>query len=433
MFNVMIFHALTVPHHVPSDSGILTLLHQSTPHLTVIFIVLSGYCLMLPLARSSDGELRGGVTGFIRRRALRILPAYYIVLLACIALVYAMTLIGLAGTHATSLTDSLSLRHVVTHLLLIHNWSFDTAYSLNGTMWTVATEWQIYFVFALLLLPLWRRFGILTAAAVAFGLGLLPHLLLPMEQSFYWARPWNLGMFAIGMVAACVDFRPESRDLAPFRRLSRGLPLLAGVFLAGTALLHVTYGLRPTWEMDTLVALCTALLISNCVRASRDGSTGGGAFGQVRHFLSHPTARKLASFSYTAYLIQHIVFKACSVASGMLHLSASGYAIVAVLVGIPSTLFAASCLSKYIERPFASSRGKEKTTVPEATSTAPWGEPAQPGVFAALSGRTAGAAECFSSARGAENLPGRGWESVMPFAVEENTNLPSETPLRSLL
>jgi peptidoglycan/LPS O-acetylase OafA/YrhL len=42
-----------------------------------IFIVLSGYCLMLPVARSSDGKLRGGVIDYIKRRARRILPPYY--------------------------------------------------------------------------------------------------------------------------------------------------------------------------------------------------------------------------------------------------------------------------------------------------------------------------------------------------------------------
>src|ERR1035438_9577060 len=36
-------------------------------HLGVdVFIVLSGYCLMLPVARSADGMLKGGVLAYLR-------------------------------------------------------------------------------------------------------------------------------------------------------------------------------------------------------------------------------------------------------------------------------------------------------------------------------------------------------------------------------
>ncbi len=38
-----------------------------------VFIVLSGYCLMLPVARAG-GALRGGPVGYMKRRARRILP-----------------------------------------------------------------------------------------------------------------------------------------------------------------------------------------------------------------------------------------------------------------------------------------------------------------------------------------------------------------------
>src|SRR5689334_14181642 len=41
-----------------------------------VFIVLSGFCLMLPVVRG-DGTLRGGAKRFFRRRARRILPTYY--------------------------------------------------------------------------------------------------------------------------------------------------------------------------------------------------------------------------------------------------------------------------------------------------------------------------------------------------------------------
>src|SRR5882672_449165 len=43
-------------------------------HLSVtVFIVVSGFCLTLPVI-ANDGQLRGGALSFMKRRARRILP-----------------------------------------------------------------------------------------------------------------------------------------------------------------------------------------------------------------------------------------------------------------------------------------------------------------------------------------------------------------------
>src|SRR5260221_2639176 len=43
-----------------------------------VFMVLSGFCLMLPAAKSAAGTLRDGFWAYLRRRARRILPPYYV-------------------------------------------------------------------------------------------------------------------------------------------------------------------------------------------------------------------------------------------------------------------------------------------------------------------------------------------------------------------
>src|SRR4051812_44058637 len=43
----------------------------------VVFIVLSGYTLMLPIARAAQGHLNGSFLAYVKRRARRILPPYY--------------------------------------------------------------------------------------------------------------------------------------------------------------------------------------------------------------------------------------------------------------------------------------------------------------------------------------------------------------------
>ena len=53
-----------------------------------VFIVLSGYCLMLPVARAPvTGQLVRGIPNYIARRAWRILPPYFAALLGTLLLI----------------------------------------------------------------------------------------------------------------------------------------------------------------------------------------------------------------------------------------------------------------------------------------------------------------------------------------------------------
>lgn len=362
MLIVLLYHALTaLPEQFMKNPGSLlgalqrVILHGEIG--VVIFIVLSGYCLMLPVARSGDGQLRGNITGFFRRRALRILPAYYVVLLASILLIFGLSRLGHLHGQANDFSQLLSARNIVTHGLLIHNLWFDTAFTLNGPMWSVATEWQIYFLFALILLPIWRHAGILLATLVGFVFGLLPTLLLPPAHNFYWARPWYIGLFSLGMLAATAEFCPDSRDLIFCRRFFKFLPLPAAAALASILVLavHVTWGLSPTWAMDTLVGAATVLLIAACMQTRRAASGSLSApIVALRDALEHPWLVALAGFSYTAYLVQHIIFKGTVTAAKILHLSGPGSALLNLLIGVPFLLIFSCWLARYTEKPFLS-------------------------------------------------------------------------------
>ena len=88
---VVLHHAwlLTADHFpIAAETGLLGLLTNWLlyGHLAVdVFIVLSGFCLILPVARSG-GALAGGAAGFYRRRARRILPPYFAALTISVAL-----------------------------------------------------------------------------------------------------------------------------------------------------------------------------------------------------------------------------------------------------------------------------------------------------------------------------------------------------------
>jgi peptidoglycan/LPS O-acetylase OafA/YrhL len=120
-----------------------------------IFIVLSGYCLMLPVARSEDGQLRGGFFSYIKRRARRILPPYYAALLLSIILRIALpkNLLDFTVLSWSIGEPALTPGAIISHLLLIHNLNVEWRLKINAPMWSVGLEWQIYFLFALVLIP----------------------------------------------------------------------------------------------------------------------------------------------------------------------------------------------------------------------------------------------------------------------------------------
>lgn len=117
-----------------------------------VFIVLSWYCLMLPVARS-DGALQSGFWGYMGRRARRILPPYYAALILTLLVIHFVPGMNTAhGLRWDMALPTLKASVVGVHLLLIHTLRPWWAYAIDPPMWSVAVEWQIYFL--LLLLPL---------------------------------------------------------------------------------------------------------------------------------------------------------------------------------------------------------------------------------------------------------------------------------------
>lgn len=268
--------------HVPRPDW---LIHATTwmiyGHLAVVFfIVLSGFCLMLPVARSRDKELRGGVSGYIQRRARRILPAYYA------AIVFTVLL-------SIRHFRNVGLSNVAAHFLVVHNLSRSWVWSIDPPTWSVGMEWQIYFVFALLLLPVWRRWGSTAALTTGVLLGLAP-LCLPARFDLVWTSPWLIGLFAFGMIGAV--YAQRDFDAVFWRRTA--LVLTAVVICTACALPHDVSGdsiaVNPklAWVLEFLVGIVALSVILGCCKSCR-----------LQAILSHPALVKIGVFSYSLYLI----------------------------------------------------------------------------------------------------------------------------------
>jgi peptidoglycan/LPS O-acetylase OafA/YrhL len=281
-----------------------------------IFIVLSGYCLMLPVATAGTGGLRDGFRGYIRRRARRIMPPYYAALALGAALSIAFTRAGALPADDFRVWNA-SGANLLSHVLLLHNVKADWARAIDPPMWSVATEWQIYFLFPFLLLPVWRRYGSATTVAAGFAAGLLP-LALTKGRWFWWASPWFAGLFALGMVGAALAFgggrRGAPSSPAEPRRYGLLCLLLSavivalGVFAPAHAARQEVMGLAYAIVTDALVGVWALCLIHYCALSSSGAAEGtGGAGATVRRFLGSRVPVLLGAFSYSLYLLHNLV------------------------------------------------------------------------------------------------------------------------------
>lgn len=303
---VMLAHVFSVTAYTPDDKVVASLPPAFVwatrglcfPHYAVaVFIVLSGFCLMLPVSRSQDGTLPGGLLGFAKRRARRILPPYYAALTFVLAVLLASHRLV---KHTGGGTTDLSAADIGTHYLLLHNLFSRYSMQIDVPMWSVAWEWQIYFFFGLLLLPVWRRFGSVPTFLLASALGFLPMLVLPAAANLNWTAPWYLGLFALGMGAADTLCRPDS---SPFRRLhnARFLSVSSGILAAGLvvmATVQPSWFSRFPWLGDFYVGLFAALLILACAHPARPARLSK----IVRGLESRPLMT-LGAFSYSLYLV----------------------------------------------------------------------------------------------------------------------------------
>ena len=228
-----------------------------------VFIVISGFCLMMPLSRRQLGTPQGGTGRFLQKRARRILPPYYA------ALVLSILLVAVVGSIRSA--QDLGAKSIGFHALLVHNLDRTTMFTINGPLWSVVLECQIYVLFALVLLPVYRRYGFPALLGTAFAFGLVPFAVLPSAWDLGWTFPWYLGLFGLGCLASHIVFSPAPayararawRGWAPASAVSIAVVVLVVGFVLGPAL-------RQLWAFDTLVGIAAALLIVHLALSSLD-------------------------------------------------------------------------------------------------------------------------------------------------------------------
>jgi len=109
------------------------------------FIVLSGFCLTIPLVKHNNFNLKGGAIVFYRKRIKRIVIPYYIAL--AFSMILIMGVIGVQTGRHWDVSLPVTGKDIITHLLLIQDVFSDTMFKINHALWTISVEFRIYLFF----------------------------------------------------------------------------------------------------------------------------------------------------------------------------------------------------------------------------------------------------------------------------------------------
>jgi len=247
----------------------------------VVFIVLSGFSLALGPARR--GWQLGGMSLFLRRRARRILPAYWAALAFSLAVAW---LVMPPPGQATPGVASVAVNGLLLQNLVI-------VPTPNGAFWSLAVECQLYLLFPLMLLAVRRRGPAAMVASVTLFVALVgiaaPHV-PRLEVFVVESAPDLAALFALGAVTAGIVSASEARRSSPWPMLA-----LAGVVpvLATIALLGSTWTLDHLLWVDLMLGPAVACLLA---------ALATGRPARLLAALDARPVRALGLSSYSLYL-----------------------------------------------------------------------------------------------------------------------------------
>ncbi|MDR7274191.1 acyltransferase family protein [Catenuloplanes atrovinosus] len=295
----------------------------------VVFITLSGFSLAVAPAR--HGWRLGGAARFVRRRALRILPAYWAALAGSAVVAAALP----------SLPQSAppTLRAMIVHTLLLQD--VIAVPTPNGAFWSIAVEAGLYLSFPLLLAAR-RHLG----ATATLGLVIVPVVLAGLLGLASGPRATGYTvelapLFTLGMLAAGV---------IPAGPRIRRLPWLGLAVLAAAPVLTLAAVRGPAWTgahyywLDLAIGPAIAFLLAGL-------ATGRPA--RTIQLLHSGPLRALGDFSYSLYLVHMPIVAAISTLLARPHTDSRPAAFwLTVALAVPAALITARVFAAGCETPF---------------------------------------------------------------------------------
>jgi peptidoglycan/LPS O-acetylase OafA/YrhL len=267
--------------------GALTILASGVD----IFFVISGFII------ASTASAQGDPLNFVFRRAVRILPVYWLVLLAALA---SSSWIALSPGERPALD-----------LGLVFAWTYPNWYIAPA--WSIAFELHFYTAVAVILIIAPKRLFELLFAGLAV---VMSAVAFDVKFGIY-SHPLVLE-FGAGVGIACLQRAGALR----FSR--RNLALAAGLFAAGWYWIFVLGSRDPQLARVATYGLGAALLLHAAVAAEMEGKSFS------------PILQWLGDISYSLYIVHYLVV--CWIAGldglWLVSIPATIVAIIALSVGL---------------------------------------------------------------------------------------------------
>ncbi|MFE5670493.1 acyltransferase family protein [Agromyces sp. NPDC056523] len=178
------------------------------------FVVLTGFVLFLPFARRPERMDQFQTRAYLWRRMRRIVIPYYVALLYATLLPQLLVVIMRVFGRDASWQPMPSFGDWLSHLTFSHLFFAEHWSSMNGSLWTMSLEMQLYLLFPVLLVAA-NRWGI-PALLVAIGISVVFRILVAIyvpgpdfPDQFLWSASGlgRLMEFVAGMLAAVIAFR----------------------------------------------------------------------------------------------------------------------------------------------------------------------------------------------------------------------------------
>ncbi|MEQ1637906.1 MAG: acyltransferase [Methylococcales bacterium] len=254
-------------------------------HLAVaVFIVVSGFSLTLGPQLRGDRLLNGFGT-YIVRRAFRLIPPYWFAL--------AISCIVIAFWTGSATGKIVNTKAVLIHALLLQD-VIDSP-KPNGAFWSIAIEWQIYFIFPLLLL-IWRKAGGIAMVSITTIIVVSTYLIgsnvTNWLSKLIYLSPQFLALFAFGSAAAHVMV--AKGGMASISWTSIGYILLVGTIFSLWWWPRAAIESTHFFWIDLLAGAATATLLAGFTQRPES---------IIARTLASRVPHWLGQSSYSLYLI----------------------------------------------------------------------------------------------------------------------------------
>ena len=321
------------------------------------FVLLSGYALSIS-AHRNGWTLPQGWAAFMRRRARRLLPAYYVALL--LSIVLALTLLSERTGSLWDISVPFDGLDVVGHLLMTQD-LVGYPYAINHPLWSIAMTFHLYLLFPVLL-----------ACAVRWGIGRVAiwalALTTPIAIVAYsdtnapvlWREFQYVGVFAAGMATLSVVRAGGVVTVRGRSRRPRWVALAVALLVVWAA-----GPLNHLHQVPFALAICCLLV-----------ALGTGGALPLRKLLEWRALTWVGTISLSMYLVHAPVVHGVWV--GLLRPAGLGIdelatLLVLVPLAIAASLAAAYAFYRLVERPFSTPPRRGLPRRQAATSKRMWG------------------------------------------------------------